>query len=247
MGLASVVGCAWLLVSVGAAGPGGSVAVSASVLGTFPDAPESGPTSPPPAPPGAVSAAPGLPSAPAQGAAPGQAAAPQAAERPRRVPVVSLTITPFYNAWELFELTRPDLFPIVAMSVELRAVHPNLGIELVGLVGDYDTTTMYSGALKSVFYELGAEPRVYPFGNFRSGMIVGGALRYFREHLTIGGAPFDFAGYVFGPFVGYKHTTRLGFTVEVKGGIAYVDRTMSDQGKHTNMLPLSDVKIGWSF
>jgi len=169
----------------------------------------------------------------------------------RHPPIVSATITPFSIPWHIFELTAPDIFPIVAMAVELRA-HPRLGVAVMGLAGDQTDTGMWVTSHKT-FYEFGVEPRWYPMGHFR-GLMAGAALHYFRMRMLLTDVfdgskwpPFDFAGYTYGAFAGYKYTTLIGFTVEAKGGYAYVQRTMSDSGPHPDFVPITDVKVGWSF
>ncbi len=169
----------------------------------------------------------------------------------RHPPIVSATITPFAIPWHIFEITRPNLYPIFAMALELRA-HPSLGIAVMGLADD-ETNTNGSVTSHDTFYEIGVEPRWYPMGHFR-GLMAGAALHYFRLHMILTDVytgsspwPFDFAGYTYGAFAGYKYTALIGFTVEVKGGFAYVKRTMSDSGPHPDFVPITDVKIGWSF
>src|SRR5262249_25520184 len=102
------------------------------------------------------------------------------------------------------------------------------------------------------FFEIGAQPRWYIQGGFR-GWMAGAAVHYFRLHLDITLPPdpyvfaFDFAGYTYGPFFGYKYTSGSGFTVEAKFGMEGIKRTMSDAGQHPDMLPITDLKVGWSF
>jgi hypothetical protein len=168
---------------------------------------------------------------------------------PRRLAVLSATITPLATPWELFEITRPSLFPVAALSLELRA-HPRLGIAVMGMAGDNTDT---NGDVKNhdTLYEIGAEPRWYLSGGFR-GAMAGIAVHYFRMHMVLTDpsglfAPFDFAGYTYGPFLGYKYTAAIGFTVEAKVGAELIKRTLSDRGSHPDILPMTDVKVGWSF
>src|SRR5689334_11640116 len=96
---------------------------------------------------------------------------------PRRLPVFSATITPFALPWEIFELTVPGGFPIVALSFELRA-HPRLGIAVMGLGGE-QTNSDINFKRHDTFFEWGVEPRFYLLGGFR-GLMVGAALHWFR-------------------------------------------------------------------
>ena len=169
-----------------------------------------------------------------------------------RPALVSATITPFAVPWEIFELTQPDVFPIVAMSVEVRVVHPSLGVALMGLAGEENDTGTFVNSHET-FFEVGAEPRWYFLGGFR-GPMAGAALHYFRMHMILTDAvdgrvlpPYEFAGYTYGLFVGYKYTADIGFTVEVKAGVEAVNRTVSDSGPHPTILPMTDAKVGWSF
>lgn len=178
------------------------------------------------------------------------AAATPPAPSPRRPAFLSATITPLALPWEIFDLTAPDVFAIVAVSLELRA-HPNLGIAFMGLAGD-ETNTYLDVKSHETFFEIGVEPRWYLRGGFR-GWMAGAALHYFRMHSVLtennsgGDLPFDFAGYTYGPFFGYKYTAPIGFTVEAKVGFEAIKRTMSDSGSHPEILPITDAKVGWSF
>ena len=176
---------------------------------------------------------------------------PTAAPVPRPPDILSATFTPLAVPWHIFEVTRPDIFPIVALSLELRA-HPRLGIAVMGLAGDETDTGPYVKS-HEVFYEIGVEPRCYLLGGFR-GLMAGAALHYFRVHMSLIDnyygfeyGPYAFAGYTYGPFVGYKYTAHFGFTFEVKAGFEVIERTMSDAGNHPNILPITDAKVGWSF
>jgi len=167
------------------------------------------------------------------------------------VAILSATITPLALPWEIFELTRPDMFAIVALSLELRA-HPRLGIAVMGLAGDETDTGRWAKSHET-FYEIGVEPRWYLRGGFR-GPMVGAALHYFRMHVILtdnfygDDSLYDFAGYTYGPFFGYKYTAPIGFTVEVKGGFEGVKRTMTDgDPHHPRIVPMTDAKVGWSF
>jgi hypothetical protein len=168
---------------------------------------------------------------------------------PRRPAFLSATITPLALPWEIFDLTAPDVFAIVAVSLELRA-HPNLGIAFMGLAGD-ETNTYVDVKSHETLFEIGVEPRWYLRGGFR-GWMAGAALHYFRMHSVLTDnygfdLPFDFAGYTYGPFFGYKYTAPIGFTVEAKVGFEAIKRTMSDSGSHPDILPITDAKVGWSF
>jgi hypothetical protein len=169
---------------------------------------------------------------------------------PRRTPIFTGLITPFSLPFEIFELTRPDLYPIVGTSIELR-LHPRLGIGAMGLAGVHSKTYM-DGESHATFYEVGLEPRFYVLGGFR-GPTVGAALHYFRMRKVFTDLDGvleeadDFAGYTYGPFMGYKYTARVGFTVEIKAGFEFIARTMTGPGSHPNITPMMDGKVGWSF
>jgi hypothetical protein len=178
--------------------------------------------------------------------APAIVAAPEAV-RPRRL---SVTITPFYPAWELFDLVGDD-FPVFELAAEIR-VHEKVGIALM-VAGAAHSGSFTGVTTRDLAFEAGAEPRWYAFGDFRHGMQLGVELRYFRMSSVLtfvpdgGQLPFHFEGYLAGPFLGYKYTADVGFTVEAKLGFVARDLTMSDAGDHPNVLPITDLKIGWSF
>ena len=142
-----------------------------------------------------------------------------------------------------------------SLSVEVRA-HPRLGVAVIGHAGvDSYTSSQYNYTDHARLFEIGAEPRYYFSGAFR-GATLGAAVHYFRMHIDLTQdpgtpdafiLPFDFAGYGYGWFAGYKFTAQNGFTADLKFGMLGIHRTMSDEGRHADIVPLIDAKIGWSF
>jgi hypothetical protein len=187
-------------------------------------------------------------------AQPGQPAfpppSPTLEESAAPVRLVSLTATPFSIPWAIWNI-RANVVPIPSLQLEVRA-HPRVGVAVMALAGD-DTYTAGGFTDHGTFYEIGAEPRYYFKGGFR-GAMAGVALHYYRLHMDLIDQSdptfilsFDFAGYTYGPFAGYKFTARNGFTAEAKGGLVGGRRTMSDSGKNSDLLPIVDARIGWSF
>ena len=150
---------------------------------------------------------------------------------PRRV--FSLTISPLLL-----------LFPIVELTGELRA-HDKLGVAFIGGVGRYtDSSVNISAAV----YELGAQLRFYPIGDFRHGMQLGAEVLYL--HMSQSNLSLRGEGVGVGPFFGYKVISDAGFTFDTQLGAQYIGVRATDgnaAASDQEFIVLLNLNIGWSF
>jgi hypothetical protein len=131
------------------------------------------------------------------------------------------------------------VLPVANVSVE-RAVGDSSGLSGrfgIGRVsidlpfGDDDTNTVV---------EIGGEYRYYLLGGFRSGLVIGGDVRYTNAG---SGALLNVENAVaVGPVLGYKHAFGLGLTIDVRLGaqIAFGEADAV-------IVPLVSAGLGWSF
>lgn len=189
-----------------------------------------------PAPAPAPSAAEPAPSASAGSFVP---VAPPPAEVPapvstRPLPTVAITISPLHMVVPMLELTG-----------ELR-VGRKLGIAAIGGVGSIrDEVTDRQIRV----FEGGASVRYYVLGTFRHGMQLGGELLYVKANTADTMVEVRAKGLGISPFIGYKYTHRIGFTVDTQLGISF----MTAQGESANATAekskvgaLLNLNVGWS-
>lgn len=147
--------------------------------------------------------------------------------------VFSLTISPIHLA-----------LPVVEVTGEIRA-HDKLGVAFIGGVGRY---TDKSVNISAAVYELGAQLRFYPIGDFRHGMQLGAELLYL--HMSQSNLSLRGEGVGIGPFIGYKVISDAGFTFDAQIGGQYVgvratDGNSAESGK--DIIVLLNLNVGWSF
>lgn len=104
-------------------------------------------------------------------------------------------------------------------------------------------------------FEIGASARYYLIGSFRHGMQVGLEALYLsvsgdmENTLAVG------KGLCVGPFIGYKYIASFGLTVDIQGGAGYTligasasdDDGNSASDSDSDVLPILNLNIGWSF
>jgi hypothetical protein len=90
-------------------------------------------------------------------------------------------------------------------------------------------------------------------------MVLGAQAEYIKVDVTRSDANVTIfgsgSGVAMGPFIGYKLATRVGFTLDLEGGIAYVAATgtatssngASAQDHGSTFAPLVNIHVGWSF
>ena len=139
---------------------------------------------------------------------------------------VSITISPFH----LFS-------PVLHVTGELRLAN-KIGAAAIlggGLVSEEDKS--YGT------WEVGGQFRYYLLGSFTHGLMLGADVGY----LHVAGQhdfPMEYCvGARAGIFVGYKITTKMGFTFEVQLGPQYVRESANNAEWQT----LENLKVGWSF
>jgi hypothetical protein len=189
-------------------------------------------------------------------------AAPPAAQRPPADPdehepqddgdrghVVSLTFSPLHLILpEVRVMGEVKLNPKV--SVAALAGYGSVGVNTTGSGGVVDRVTVW---------EAGGQFRYYPIGTFEHGMQLGAHLEYIGASAS--GSSGDVKvfgagnGVVMGPFVGYKLATKVGFTLDLQGGVGYEVVTASANTSNgttatasaNQFVPLVNIQVGWSF
>jgi hypothetical protein len=177
--------------------------------------------------------------------APPSSASPDASGEPALsdLPSFSLTFSPIHV-----------FLPVMEVTGEL-AIGDHIG--LAAIVGG-GAITVERGGSEETFdvFELGAQFRYYPVGDFDHGMQVGFETLFVHvsgefedEGITGTGS-----GLSVGPFIGYKYILPFGLTFDVQAGIA-VDgiaaRASNDVGSEeaneVHVSPLLNLNVGWSF
>ncbi len=161
---------------------------------------------------------------------------------------VSLTFSPIH----LF-------FPVLEVTGEVRVAR-KLGLAVLGGYGSITSEREpgdSTGSLTARVFELGAQARYYVVGSFDHGMQLGAELLYVHlDDAKKGSIVGSGQGVGFGPFVGYKIATRVGFTFDGQVGFQYVgvraeahDTESSDSAEASDsaIVPLFNANIGWSF
>lgn len=150
---------------------------------------------------------------------------------------VSLTLSPLHL-----------LLPLVELTGEVRAAD-DIGLAIIGGYGsisDFDV------------YEIGGQFRYYATGSFDQGLELGAEVLHVgvsspSGSVNVTGAA---AGLAVGPFIGYKLTTRGGFTFDVQGGVQYMTARASAKSQGSGqsaqtdgkaLIPLLNLNAGWSF
>jgi hypothetical protein len=147
------------------------------------------------------------------------------------LPRYALTFSPIYLA-----------VPMGKVSAEVR-VNNKVGVSALAGLG-WLTFTAPPVKTHLILYQVGAQGRYYVIGNFRHGVQLGAEVAYlhdtspFRNQYPLSSDALSLA-----PFVGYKYTMRVGFTVETQLGY---DLLLAS-GTSGESVVLFDIRIGWSF
>ncbi len=139
---------------------------------------------------------------------------------------MSITISPFHL-----------LNPVLHVTGELRLANK---ISAAAILGG----GMISEENKSYgTWEVGGQFRYYLFGSFTHGLMLGVDTGYIHVDGKLD-FPVDYnVGVRAGIFVGYKITTKTGFTFEMQIGPQYV----RESANNTELQTLENLKIGQSF
>ena len=159
---------------------------------------------------------------------------PEAPSPPRKLPTAAITISPLHM-----------FLPMIELTGELR-VAPKVGVAVIagaGGIRDMDTNALIK------VYEAGASVRYYVIGNFRHGMQIGGEAIYVKASTDNTGVEVNGRGLGLSPFLGYKWTSRIGFTIETQLGVTFIT-ARADSATQTKQAskvgPLLNVNVGWS-
>jgi len=174
-------------------------------------------------------------------------------DRPREPEhVLSLTFSPL-------NLILPEVKVMaeirLARKVSVAAIG---GVGSVGVSSDGSLAIGAGAAERFVAWEAGAQGRYYLVGSFEHGMDVGLQAEYVGLSGSKSASGVEVlgtgSGFLAGPFVGYKLATRVGFTLDLQGGIAYevVAAEASGGGRSASgsasaWAPIVNLNLGWSF
>ncbi len=169
--------------------------------------------------------------------------------------IISLTLSPLHLQFPVIEImaeVRLYAAKQRAVSMAIIAGHGELAQAVEGQSG-LDKQTLHPTA-----GQLGGQLIVYPLGDFRS-LQVGGEIMYVK-YLGFDLAPGQRIatlgdGVAVGPFVGYKHIERIGFTLSGQLGIDYMVRRANAPSAEvgetssppSKWFPLLNINVGWSF
>jgi hypothetical protein len=182
-------------------------------------------------------------------------------EESKPPPVVEDTDAPKYRGQFLSFTFSPFhlLLPMFELQGELMVV-PHFGVSLIGGIGNLKANASTSSGVvehKFMAYELGTQLVGYPLDAF-GGLQLGAELMYIRVNsTTLYGEEIEATagGASFGPLVGYKLLTKVGFTLVVQGGVQYMfargyasdSQGNSASAEASAFGPLLNFNIGWSF
>lgn len=181
--------------------------------------------------------------------------APSTSEPPPPKPqhAVSLTFSPLHL-----------IFPELKGMVEVK-IDPKFSVAVLGGIGSIKVDSTVTGPYgttsssdRFTVWELGGQATYYPVGDFEHGMQLGAQVEYLKVALDNGANATVLgsgSGVAMGPFIGYKLATRVGFTLDLQGGVAYVaakaDASSTDGSsahkEGSSVVPLVNLHIGWSF
>lgn len=140
---------------------------------------------------------------------------------------VSITISPFH-------LLNPELH----VTGEFRLA-PKMSVSAMlgaGRITDEGRTCNIG--------EAGGQIRYYPLGSFSHGMMLGVDAGYVDIDARIENPIAYLVGVRAGGFIGYKYSTKIGFTAEFQIGPIYLWGESEDTSELQTLLNL---KVGWSF
>lgn len=157
------------------------------------------------------------------------------------------------------------IFPVVEITAEIR-LHRQIGVAVIGAIGSIDPyqfeSTKPPPGIKTgrfTVWEAGAQFVGYPVGHFDHGMQLGAELLYLgiagSAESATNSASGTAQGLSVGPFIGYKFTAKVGFSLAVQGGVGYyaVRSDVKDaQGRaasssDSDFTPILNINVGWAF
>lgn len=224
-------------------------------------------------------AAPSAQTAPADPAAPG--AAPAAAATPAPTPAQAEPVQPATPAEKKDDENKDDkpkdrsvavmlspfhlIFPVVEITAEIR-LHERIGVAVIGGIGSIDpyqfSQTKPPAGVKTgrfTVWELGGQFVTYPVGHFDHGMQLGAEILYAgvagSAETSTDSATGTATGLSMGPFIGYKFTAPIGFSLALQGGVAYITARadaknstgQTSSASDSQVGPLVNINLGWAF
>ncbi len=150
------------------------------------------------------------------------------------MPIAALTISPFHL-----------IVPMIEVTGEFRVAR-KLGVAVIGGAGairDMDTNALIK------VYEAGASLRYYVLGSFRHGMQIGGEAIYVKASTDNTGVEVRGRGLGLSPFLGYKWTSRIGFTIDTQLGVTFITLradSATQTKQESKVGPLVNLNVGWS-
>ena len=143
------------------------------------------------------------------------------------------------------------IFPVIELTGEVR-LHRQIGIAAIAGYGSLAPPNPPPGVKVSRFsvWELGGQFVGYPVGHFDHGMQLGMEALYVgvSGDMSSGNVSVSAAaqGLAVGPFVGYKYTAPIGFSVNMQGGAEYVV-AQAESTTASTIIPLVNLNVGWAF
>jgi hypothetical protein len=157
------------------------------------------------------------------------------------------------------------ILPVVEITAEIR-LHERIGVAVIGGIGSIDpyqfSQTKPPAGVKTgrfTVWEAGAQFVSYPVGHFDHGMQLGAELLYLgiagSAESATNSASGTGQGLSMGPFIGYKFTAKVGFSLAIQGGVAYVTARADAKDAQGNTAsrtdsqfgPLINLNLGWAF
>lgn len=157
------------------------------------------------------------------------------------------------------------IFPVVEITAEVR-LHERISVAGIGGIGSidpyqFDDTTPPPGVKTGRFtvWEIGGQLVGYPIGHFDHGMQLGAEILYLgvfgSAEAATNSAAATGQGLSMGPFIGYKFTAPVGFSLALQAGAAYLTARAdakdasgrTAQATDSTIAPLVNINLGWAF
>ncbi len=156
---------------------------------------------------------------------------------------ISVTVSPLLLILPVFEVTAE------------YAVMPDLGVAGILGIGQVSVESSLGDDSQFTVFEIGGSVRYYAIGSFRHGMQLGLEALYLQVSGSMDNAIGVGKGLSVGPFIGYKYIASFGLTVDLQGGVGYTllgAEASNDQGdsasnSDSQLLPILNINLGWSF
>jgi|GEM_PF-1313408 len=147
------------------------------------------------------------------------------------------------------------LFPLVEVTGEIR-LHRHIG---VAAIAGYGSVRPEGSSVRFSAFELGGQFLGYAVGHFDHGMQLGLEVLYLGVSGSTGSGRQEISGIgqglAVGPLVGYKFASKIGFSLNIQGGVQYMAARAEASsisgaratGEESRLIPLLNLNLGWSF